>query len=151
MGVTKIKVTKADVVVRGTEEEPYYVIVYHELGKDCDNEGFGSYFLESVLGWRNEYLELIEEDKKVRVEGAKMLECNVCGARFRPLARQRYTARDNAVMGAVAALSCHEEVLFDAFDCPICGCQIVAQERKRSEVGMACDCCEDEGNFNGAG
>ena len=154
MGVTKTKVTKADIVVKGTEERPYYVIVYHELGKEYDNEGFGSYSLENVLEWRNECLELIEEEKEMAVEMAastEVLVCNVCGASFKPLANRRYTARDNIVTGAAAALAHREEALFDAFDCPVCGCQVIAQERKRSEVEMACDCCEGEENLDGAG
>lgn len=150
MGVIKTKVTKADVVVRGTKERPYYVIVYHELGKEYDNEGFGSYSLENVLGWRNEYLELIEEGKEVAKEGTKTLECKACGTRFSPTLERHYVARDCTETGMAAAIGRTKEALwFDAFDCPVCGCQIIAQARKRtvdslcSEVECDCEECAD--------
>lgn len=57
----KIKVTKADIVVKGTAVKPYFVIVYHELGKEYDNEGFGSYDLNNVFKWREDELEVVEE------------------------------------------------------------------------------------------
>ena len=62
--VGKTKVTKADIIVHGTIDKPYYVICYHEVGKDYDNEGFGSYDLSNVFKWREEYLEMV----KVRSE-----------------------------------------------------------------------------------
>lgn len=55
----KLKVTKADIVVKGTVDKPYYVIVYREVGKNYDNEGFGSYFLPNVFKWRDEEFEII--------------------------------------------------------------------------------------------
>lgn len=64
--VEKTKVTKADIVVRGNMNKPYFVIVYHEVGSDNNNEGFGSYNLSNVFKWRDEYLEIVsgEEDGK---------------------------------------------------------------------------------------
>lgn len=56
----KIKVTRADIVVRGTVEKPYYVIVYHKVGEDYDNEGFGSYDLDNVFNWKEQYLEVVK-------------------------------------------------------------------------------------------
>ena len=70
-GAEKIKVTRADIVVRGTAEKPYYVIVYHKVGEDYDNEGFGSYCLNNVFDWKEQYLEVVKamripEDVKKR-------------------------------------------------------------------------------------
>lgn len=56
----KIRVTKADIVVKGTIDKPYYVIAYREVGKNYDNEGFGSYFLSNVFKWRDEEIEIIK-------------------------------------------------------------------------------------------
>ena len=66
--VKKLKVTKADIVARGTIDKPYYVIVYHEVGKDYDNEGFGSYYLENVFKWREEELEIIDENEQPKTD-----------------------------------------------------------------------------------
>lgn len=61
----KIKATKADIVVHGTKEKPYFVIVYREAGKDYDCEGFGSYKLDFVFQWKEQYFEIIQgEDQK---------------------------------------------------------------------------------------
>lgn len=56
----KIRVTRADIVVRGTIDKPYYVIIYHEVRDDYDKEGFGSYFLSNVFKWRDEEFEIIK-------------------------------------------------------------------------------------------
>ena len=66
--VKKLKVTKADIVVKGNVDKPYYVIVYHEVGKDYDNEGFGSYYLENVFKWRDEELEMVDEKKQPKTD-----------------------------------------------------------------------------------
>lgn len=58
----KIKVTKAYIIIEGTVEKPYYGILYHEVGKDYDNIGFGSYCLDNVRRWKDEYLELVGEE-----------------------------------------------------------------------------------------
>lgn len=62
-----------------------------------------------------------------------MLECKVCGCKFNAIVEKHYIARDNGKTGlAVAFGSTNEESLYDAFDCPMCGCQVVAKERKRN-------------------
>ena len=73
--VKKLKVTKADIVVKGNVDKPYYVIVYHEVGKDYDNEGFGSYYLENVFKWRNEELEIVDEKEQPKTD------CSECSIR----------------------------------------------------------------------
>ena len=61
-----------------------------------------------------------------------MLECKICGTKFNAIIEKHYLARDNGKTGlAVAFGSTAEECLYDAFDCPMCGCQVIAKERKR--------------------
>lgn len=53
-----------------------------------------------------------------------MLECKICGTKFNAVIERHYLARDNGKTGlAVAFGSTAEECLYDAFDCPMCGCQ----------------------------
>lgn len=60
-----------------------------------------------------------------------MLECKVCGSEFIPRLELHYICRDNDVTG-ISIISKKDEVkMYDAFDCPNCGCQVIAQERKR--------------------
>lgn len=60
-----------------------------------------------------------------------MIKCKVCGCEFPPVVDKHYVAKDTGKIGAIAALSRDEEKLYDAFDCPMCGCQVIVQERKR--------------------
>lgn len=61
-----------------------------------------------------------------------MLKCEICGTVFPPIKDNHYISRDNGKKGFVAGLSSNdEEQLYDSFDCPICGCQLIAQGRKR--------------------
>ena len=57
---TKSKVDKAIIIVSGTKEEPYFEILYHLLGEDEDNIGFGSYCLTNVFNWKEQYLEIVK-------------------------------------------------------------------------------------------
>lgn len=61
-----------------------------------------------------------------------MLKCKVCGHEFTAIGENHYVVRDNGKVGLAAGFgSNQEETLYDAFDCPRCCCQYVAQERKR--------------------
>ena len=65
-----------------------------------------------------------------------MLECKICGTKFNAIIERHYIARDNGKTGlAVAFGSTAEESLYDTFDCPMCGCQVIAKERKLAYVG----------------
>ena len=50
------------------------------------------------------------------------MKCNVCEHEFTPKKEDRYEAVKPAPLFQCAT---H----YDCFDCPVCGCQIVAQER----------------------
>ena len=57
--------------------------------------------------------------------------CTVCGRDFALIAEERYTARDDEKSGLTVVVSDSESKLYDAFDCPHCGCQNIVQGRKR--------------------
>lgn len=61
------------------------------------------------------------------------IKCKICGCEFNPIADKHYVSRDNGKVGIVAAFQANlEDKLYDTFDCPECGCQVIAQERKRA-------------------
>ena len=62
-----------------------------------------------------------------------MLECKVCGCKFNPVKQSHYIARDNEKTSSLVAAfsSNYESTLYDVFDCPQCGCQVITQTRKR--------------------
>ena len=63
-----------------------------------------------------------------------MIKCKVCGCEFTPVINKHYVARNYGERGIVTAFKSTEGKLYDSFDCPACGCQIIAQERKRSYI-----------------
>lgn len=70
-------------------------------------------------------------------------KCKVCGVEFALIAINHYVARDPGKTGLAAALGVTPEgALYDAFDCPHCGCQNIMQERKRTLI-RNCDMVED--------
>lgn len=66
------------------------------------------------------------------------IKCKVCGCEFNPIVEKHYISRDEGNTGVFNALvSKPEEKLYDTFDCPECGCQVVAQERKRIFIDIS--------------
>lgn len=58
----KIKVTDIDIIVSGNQrEKPYYEVKYKEVGKDHYSVGYSSYDLNTVVDWKEECFELMEE------------------------------------------------------------------------------------------
>ena len=60
-----------------------------------------------------------------------MLKCKICGFDYLPTINEHYVSRDNGESGLISVIKETEGNLYDTFDCPVCGCQIIAQERKR--------------------
>lgn len=68
-----------------------------------------------------------------------MLKCNVCGSEFYATVENHYISRNNSKIGLGAAFSSDDEpILYDTFDCPKCGCQYIAHERKRTYTPYVC-------------
>ena len=61
-----------------------------------------------------------------------MLKCKICGTEFPAIKERHYIARENNRTGAVVVFSKDEEKIYDAYDCHMCGSQIIVQERKRN-------------------
>lgn len=62
-----------------------------------------------------------------------MIKCKICGNEFKPTILNHYVSKDVGKVGLIAALQSNdEEKIYDTFDCPSCGCQVIAQERKRN-------------------
>lgn len=60
-----------------------------------------------------------------------MATCKVCGRDFPLIDEEHYIARDCEKKGVIPVLNGQVEATeYDAFNCPHCGCQYIAQERK---------------------
>lgn len=69
-----------------------------------------------------------------------MLKCKICGTEFPAVKDRHYITRDDGKVGLEAAFGSNpEEKLHDTFDCPMCGCQVVVQDRKREYVSFKSD------------
>ena len=82
----------------------------------------------------------------------EFIKCSVCGNEFEALAVNRYTAREIAGLFSFTSAT-----LYDAFDCPRCGCQCIVGARKEAvpcskedednEVqSETCDCKAEQPN-----
>lgn len=66
-----------------------------------------------------------------------MIKCKICGCEFVPVIDKHYIAKDNGEFGMSAVFKRTEDNIYDAFDCPSCGCQIIAQGRKRKLIDIS--------------
>lgn len=57
----KLKVAYADIIVVGRIDKPYFMIRYKEIGKDEICEGYGSFNLDFVFMWKEQFFEIVEE------------------------------------------------------------------------------------------
>lgn len=66
-------------------------------------------------------------------EGNKMLKCKVCGCEFEASKKDHYVSRSNGKTGLMSSFGNEDEcTLYDTFDCPRCGCQMVMKQRVQS-------------------
>ena len=73
------------------------------------------------------------------------IKCKICECEFNPIIEKHYISRDGGKTGIVAAFQSNpEEKLYDTFDCPECGCQVVVQERKRTYVSIPIEDIEED-------
>lgn len=61
-----------------------------------------------------------------------MLKCKICGCEFNAIIEKHYITRDEELTRIAAISGGTECKEYDTFDCPQCGCQYIAQERKRA-------------------
>ena len=59
--IEKIKVTSLEIIVTGTKDKPYFEIKYKVVGKEDYNIGYSSYDLNTVLNWKEECFEIVNQ------------------------------------------------------------------------------------------
>ena len=56
-----------------------------------------------------------------------MLKCKICGTEFPAIKERHYIATNNVSTLVLSPLLEKEErKVYDCFDCPTCGCQVIA-------------------------
>lgn len=58
--IEKNKVTSLEIIARRIDDKPYYEVKYREVGKKEYSIGYSSYSLKTVLGFIDEYFEIVE-------------------------------------------------------------------------------------------
>ena len=79
--------------------------------------------------WRKRGTFIPEETRNIN-----KITCKVCGKSVYPKAE--YVVKDRTFSGGIAAAmsgNYDEPKIYDAMDCPACGCQMVLKERLRKE------------------
>lgn len=72
------------------------------------------------------------------------MKCKICECEFPPVIDKHYVSRDKDKTGLSTVINRDEPILYDTFDCPICGCQVIAQERKRNYISYTPSLKEDD-------
>lgn len=68
----------------------------------------------------------------------KKIKCKVCEYEFDAIKSGHYIAGGEGKSGLTAIGDSGETKIYDVFDCPVCGCQAVVQERKRKYECVGC-------------
>lgn len=81
--VEKNKVTSLEIIVRMIDDKPYYEVKYREVGKKEYSIGYSSYSLKTVLGFIDEYFEIVESKEqtnanRIRNMSDEELAKNLC-------------------------------------------------------------------------
>lgn len=66
--INKVKVNSLEIIVRMIDNKPYYEVKYREIDKKDYYIGYSSYNLKTVLGFIDEYFEIVESDKKTNAD-----------------------------------------------------------------------------------
>lgn len=62
--IEKVKVLDLEVIARGILDKPYYEIKYYDLSDHQYHVGYGSYSLDTVLRYKEEYFEIVSDKER---------------------------------------------------------------------------------------
>lgn len=85
-----------------------------------------------MSGWKERKRELFIPGKDEVT--LKKLECKVCGHKFVPKKENKYLVEDRIITGGIQAAMNGQYAnpkRYDAFDCDVCGCQLVVKGRMK--------------------
>lgn len=66
--IDMVKVNSLEIIVRMIDNKPYYEVKYRQIGEKDYSVGYSSYDLKIVLGFIAEYFEIVESDRKEKIE-----------------------------------------------------------------------------------
>lgn len=66
--INKAKVDSLEIIAQMLDNKPYYELKYRLVGKNDYSIGYSSYDLKIVLGYIDEYFEIVKSDRKEKLE-----------------------------------------------------------------------------------
>ena len=66
--INKAKVNSLEIIARMLDNKPYYELKYRQVGKKDYSIGYSSYDLKIVLGYIDEYFEIVESHKRTNAD-----------------------------------------------------------------------------------
>lgn len=66
--INKARVNSLEIITRMLDDKPYYELKYRQVGKKDYSIGYSSYDLKTVLGYIDEYFEIVESDKQTNAD-----------------------------------------------------------------------------------
>ena len=66
--INKVKVNSLEIIARMLDNKPYYELKYRQVGKKDYSIGYSSYDLKIVLGYIDEYFEIVESNKRTNAD-----------------------------------------------------------------------------------
>ena len=66
--INKAKADSLEIIAQMLDDKPYYELKYRLVGKNDYSIGYSSYDLKIVLGYIDEYFEIVENDKQTNAD-----------------------------------------------------------------------------------
>ena len=66
--INKVNVNSLEIILRMIGNKPYYELKYRQVGKKDYSIGYSSYDLKIVLGYIDEYFEIVKSDKRTNAD-----------------------------------------------------------------------------------
>lgn len=66
--VKEERVTDLSIIMEMIDSKPYYSVQYRNVGENDYNIGYSSYNLKTVLGFIDEYFEIVENGKQTNAD-----------------------------------------------------------------------------------
>lgn len=118
----KIQAANPNIIVRGNDDEPYYLIEYYDLSDNEWHIGYGSYCLANVKEWLKTCFEVTNADVTPVKRGfwKPISESEMTGFNPKFAGRDPIAGYKCSNCGNEAIFSCNDEFVLSDY-CPNCG------------------------------
>ena len=121
----KIQAANPNIIIRGNDDEPYYLIEYYDLSDNEWHIGYGSYCLANVKEWLKTCFEVTNADVTPVKRGfwKPISESEMTGFNPKFAGRDPIAGYKCSNCGTEAIFSCNDEFVLSDY-CPNCGARM---------------------------